>query len=41
MTNIRLKRRKEIDLLAFSPKMNERSHVEARVATTKGLRLRV
>lgn len=41
MTNIRLKGNKEIDILALNPNTNERFHVEARIATTKGFRLGV
>jgi hypothetical protein len=41
MTNIMLEGGKEIDLLAFDPITKERYHVEVRVATGKGFRLRL
>ena len=40
MTNIRCKRRKEIDLLALNPRTGEKFHVEARVSTARGFALR-
>jgi len=40
MTNIRLKKGKEIDLLALNPKTGEKWHVEARVSTARGFALR-
>ncbi|MBS7631680.1 hypothetical protein KEJ47_08980 [Candidatus Bathyarchaeota archaeon] len=40
MTNVRLKRGKEIDLLAINPMTGEKFHVEARVATSRGFALR-
>ena len=41
MTNIMLGGGKEIDLLAFNPITKERLHVEVRIATGRGFRLRV
>jgi hypothetical protein len=41
MTNIMLEGGKEIDLLAFNPISNEKYHVEVRVATGRGFRLRL
>lgn len=41
MTNIMLEGGKEIDLLAFNPINNEKYHVEVRVATGRGFRLRL
>ena len=41
MTNIMLEGGKEIDLLAFDPITKERYHVEVRVATGRGFRLRL
>jgi len=41
MTNIMLEGGKEIDLLAFNPLTMEKFHVEVRVATGKGFRLRL
>jgi hypothetical protein len=41
MTNIMLEGGKEIDLLAFDPITQERYHVEVRVATGRGFRLRL
>jgi len=41
MTNIMLEGGKEIDLLAFDPITKERYHVEVRVATGRGFRLRM
>jgi len=34
MTNIRLKKNKEIDLLAINPRTGEKYHVESRVTLT-------
>ena len=39
MTNIMLKRGKEIDLLAINPKTNEKYHIEVRIATGFPLRM--
>ena len=41
MTNIMLKGGKEIDLLAINPQANEKYHIEVRVATGRGFRLRM
>jgi len=41
MTNIVLGGGKEIDLLAFNPITKERLHVEVRIATGRGFRLRL
>jgi hypothetical protein len=41
MTNIMLEGGKEIDLLAINPQTNEKFHVEVRVPTGKGFRLRI
>lgn len=41
MTNIMLKGGKEIDLLAFNPITKEKFHIEVRIATGRGLRLRL
>lgn len=41
MTNIMLRRGKEIDLLAFNPRTGEKYHIEVRVATGRGFRLRM
>ena len=41
MTNIMLKGGKEIDLLAYNPQTNEKCHIEVRVATGRGFRLRL
>jgi hypothetical protein len=41
MTNIMLEGGKEIDLLAFDPITKERYHIEVRVATGRGFRLRL
>ena len=41
MTNIMLQGGKEIDLLAFNPKTNERFHIEVRVCIGRGFRLRM
>ena len=41
MTNIMLEGGKEIDLFAFDPITKERYHVEVRVATGRGFRLRL
>jgi hypothetical protein len=41
MTNIMLEGGKEIDLLAFDPISKEKYHVEVRVATGRGFRLRL
>jgi hypothetical protein len=41
MTNIMLEGGKEIDLLAFDPNTGEKFHIEVRVATGKGFRLRL
>ena len=41
MTNIMLEGGKEIDLLAFDPISKEKYHIEVRVATGKGFRLRL
>jgi len=41
MTNIMLKGGKEIDLLAFNPVSEDKFHIEVRVATGKGFRLRM
>jgi len=41
MTNVMLEGGKEIDLLALNPISNERFHVEVRIATGKGFRLRL
>ena len=40
MTNIMLKGGKEIDLLAFNPITKEKFHIEVRIATGRGFRLR-
>jgi hypothetical protein len=40
MTNIQLKGKKEIDLLAISPTINQRYHIESRVSTTFKLRVK-
>jgi hypothetical protein len=41
MTNIMLAGGKEIDLLAFDPITKEKFHIEVRIATGKGFRLRL
>ena len=41
MTNIMLEGGKEIDMLAINPKSQEKYHIEVRVATGKGFRLRI
>jgi len=41
MTNIMLGGSKEIDLLAFNPVSGEKFHIEVRIATGKGFRLRI
>jgi hypothetical protein len=41
MTNVMLEGGKEIDLLAFDPISNEKFHIEVRVATGRGFRLRL
>jgi uncharacterized Zn finger protein len=41
MTNIMLEGGKEIDLLAFDPISKEKYHIEVRVATGRGFRLRL
>jgi hypothetical protein len=41
MTNIMLEGGKEIDLLTFNPITKEKYHIEVRVATGKGFRLRL
>jgi hypothetical protein len=41
MTNITLKGGKEIDLLAFNPLKKEKYHLEVRVTTGRGFRLRL
>jgi hypothetical protein len=41
MTNIMLEGGKEIDLLAFDPISNEKYHIEVRIATGRGFRLRL
>ena len=41
MTNIMLEGGKEIDLLAFNPITKEKYHIEVRVATGRGFRLRL
>ena len=41
MTNVMLGGGKEIDLLAFSPLTGEKYHIEVRVATGRGFRLRL
>jgi uncharacterized Zn finger protein len=41
MTNIMLEGGKEIDLLAFDPITKQKFHIEVRVATGKGFRLRL
>ena len=41
MTNIMLKGGKEIDLLAINPQTNEKYHIEVRIATGRGFRLRM
>lgn len=41
MTNIMLKGGKEIDLLAVNPISGEKYHIEVRIATSKGFRLRL
>jgi len=41
MTNIMLEGGKEIDLLAVDPISGEKSHIEVRVATGRGFRLRL
>jgi hypothetical protein len=41
MTNIMLKGGKEIDLLAYRPLSREKYHIEVRVATGRGFRLRM
>jgi len=41
MTNIMLEGGKEIDILAYSPLTQEKYHIEVRVATGKGFRLRM
>jgi hypothetical protein len=41
MTNVRLGRGKEIDLLAFDPVSGEKFHIEVRIATGRGFRIRM
>ena len=41
MTNIMLEGGKEIDLLAFNPLSGEKFHIEVRIATGRGFRLRL
>jgi hypothetical protein len=41
MTNIMLEGGKEIDLLVFNPLTQEKYHIEVRVATGRGFRLRM
>lgn len=41
MTNVMLQGGKEIDLLAFNPLTQERYHIEVRVATGRGFRVRL
>jgi hypothetical protein len=41
MTNIVLEGGKEIDILAFNPLSQEKYHIEVRIATGKGFRLRM
>lgn len=41
MTNIMLEGGKEIDMLAFDPSTKEKFHIEVRVATGRGFRLRL
>jgi len=41
MTNIMLEGGKEIDLLAFNPISGEKFHIEVRIATGRGFRLRL
>ena len=41
MTNILLEGGKELDILAFNPLTREKYHIEVRIATGKGFRLRM
>jgi len=41
MTNVMLGGGKEVDLLAYDPRTNEKYHIEVRVATGRGFRLRM
>jgi uncharacterized Zn finger protein len=41
MTNVMLEGGKEIDLLAYNPLSKEKYHIEVRIATGKGFRLRM
>jgi len=41
MTNIQLQGGKEVDILAYSPLTQEKYHIEVRVATGRGFRLRM
>jgi len=41
MTNIMLEGGKEIDILAYNPQSQEKYHIEVRVATGRGFRLRL
>jgi hypothetical protein len=41
MTNVMLSGGKEVDLLAYNPRTDERYHIEVRVATGKGFRIRM
>ena len=41
MTNVMLKGGKEIDLLAIDPRSSDRYHIEVRVATGRGFRVRL
>ena len=41
MTNVMLDGGKEVDLLAFDPRSGEKYHVEVRVATGRGFRIRL
>jgi len=41
MTNIMLEGGKEIDLLAFNPVTGDKFHIEVRIATGRGFRLRM
>jgi len=41
MTNVMLGGGKELDLLAYNPRTNKKYHIEVRVATGRGFRLRM
>jgi len=41
MTNVMLGGGKEVDLLAYNPRTSEKYHIEVRVATGRGFRLRM